>query len=68
MSSVFLNFTILGRNSFEVFPHHVRANDVHIETLLGQVSSEQEIFYLRRHIEFWLVCHVSTLNLGPMDG
>ena len=62
MESAFLNYTTLGRNSFEVFSFHVDTNDLRIETILQDISGKQEIYHLLLRMEFWLVCEITTLN------
>ena len=68
MAATFLNYTTLGRNSFEVFSYNVDTNDVQIETVLQQIGLHLEVFHLRSRMEFWLVCEITTLNVrGPID-
>ena len=64
MASGFLNYTILGRNSFEVFSYNVEPNmnDVQVETILQDVSSRQDMYQLLLRMECWLVCEISTPN------
>ena len=68
VASPFLNYTVLGRNSFEVFSYYTREADVQIEAILQEMCSQRGLSYASEGAEFWLVCVFTTLNIGPTDG
>ena len=62
MVSLYLNYTTLGRKSFEVFPYLVYNDDTQIEDILRGVCSKWEVPHLLRCSDFWLVRYIAISN------
>lgn len=62
MAPSVLNFAVLGRREFEVYPFYVRADGILITSFLEVICWRWGVPHLQHDAHFWLVCYMATLN------
>lgn len=65
MAATFINYTIMGRQRFEVYPSLVCA-PYRVEDILERTCKRWDVSDQLRHSDFWLVCGIGALNLGRL--
>ena len=62
MAPIQLNYTTLGRKSFQVYSCKIYSGDIQIEEILKGVCKKWDQENLLRWSDFWLVRYIATLN------